>query len=988
MARCGFFTVLKVGAAAVVAVLAAVSSPGAERTSVVAAPPNDDTADFAFGGPTGFTTDLCNNGGSVSRNYLCDPTGAVWDEQGNLYITDGGNGRVLEYDSPLTTDHVPDRVFGKPDFTTGQDPSGPGLCPAPTASLLCFPGGLALDAAGNLYVVDSGNHRVLRYNAPLTTDAVADAVYGQPNFVSDTCNNGGISATTLCSPSDVAVDGAGRLFIADFSNGRVLGYLADGNTTADTVLGKPNFTTSSGNGPTASLMYDPAGVGVDSDGRLYVADYHNARVLIFEAPMSSDSIADHVIGQPDFTTASCAVLDPSTTCLVNRVTIDDAGNLFVSEWWRKAVLVYNRPLETDLVADGIIGKSNYGNFYSCNENDIISAASICHPQGVGIGPGDTLTVADGGNDRVLLYTVPTATDLVADRAIGQPDVWIGSSCNAGGISAGSLCVPYDAAVDGDGNVYISDLNNNRVLGYLSPLTTDYIADLVFGQNGSFTSSAFLPPTATTLGSPTGVAVDGVGNLYVSDALNNRILVFFDPFSTDATADHVFGQPNFTSGTANNGGISASSLWSPQGLRVDAAGNVFVVDLGNHRALAYSSPLTTDKVADRVFGQPNFTTLGCNTGGVGAATLCFPQGLAVDLTGALYVGDENNARVVRYDSALTSDSVADAVMGQPDFVSTTCNNGGVDADALCRPTGVTVDGTEVYIADRANHRVLRGTGFGTPVQVFGQLGSFTTTSFNTGGESARTLNTPRFVNTDALGRLYVADSANHRVLVFDTSADPDGDLIAMAADNCPTVYNPGQEQSDGNFSDQTPPSTQDDRTWPNSDATGDACDADGDLDNDGLTASAEAAGCSGSGPLQATSRDTDGDRFLDGAECAMGTDPNNAGSKPSLGACAASGDPDGDKIQSRVEVCHYNTDPNDNDTDDALDGLPAGPAKDGCEIASINGDRVVNAADQLLLANAITAPFYLLSMDINKDGTIASGDQLIMASLIAPPGQCP
>jgi hypothetical protein len=237
--------------------------------------------------------------------------------------------------------------------------------------------------------------------------------------------------------------------------------------------------------------------------------------------------------------------------------------------------------------------------------------------------------------------------------------------------------------------------------------------------------------------------------------------------------------------------------------------------------------------------------------------------------------------------------------------------------------------------------------------------------------------------------------SHSISLNDTSefspcpgpaVDSDGDGVPDATDNCAAVPNVGQAHSDRNFIDQTPPSTQDDRTVANSDQTGDDCDMDDD--NDGRSDSSEViGGCTG--PSDPTLRDTDGDRFLDGAECALGTDPGDAGSKPLLASCAAAGDGDGDKIQDRVEVCHYNTSGSNVDTDGDQDGSPStGLTKDGCEIVSLNNDRLVNAADQLLLASAISTPFYLVSMDVNKDGGVNAGDQLIMASLISPGGQCP
>ena len=188
-------------------------------------------------------------------------------------------------------------------------------------------------------------------------------------------------------------------------------------------------------------------------------------------------------------------------------------------------------------------------------------------------------------------------------------------------------------------------------------------------------------------------------------------------------------------------------------------------------------------------------------------------------------------------------------------------------------------------------------------------------------------------------------------------------------------------------DNSPPYavSVDDKTWANSDNIGDACDPDDD--NDGRSDADEASGAGCLSILtNATLHDTDGDRFLDGPECALGFDPTNATSKPALTACAPSGDPDGDKVQSRIEFCFYGSSPNiaETDADASVDG-----AKDGCEIASLNGDRIVSSIDQGMLAQGISGSAgYTTNVDINKDGVLSSIDQGIMASFIVPPGQCP
>ena len=132
--------------------------------------------------------------------------------------------------------------------------------------------------------------------------------------------------------------------------------------------------------------------------------------------------------------------------------------------------------------------------------------------------------------------------------------------------------------------------------------------------------------------------------------------------------------------------------------------------------------------------------------------------------------------------------------------------------------------------------------------------------------------------------------------------------------------------------------------------GDACDPDDD--NDGLADATESGvpPCvSATAPTNPLLRDTDGDRVLDGAECALGTNPASAASKPTPAQCGPVTDTDGDRLSDRVETCGYNTNRLVNDTDVDNDGFPVtGATKDGCEAASLNTDRVVNSGDQLLL----------------------------------------
>jgi hypothetical protein len=213
-------------------------------------------------------------------------------------------------------------------------------------------------------------------------------------------------------------------------------------------------------------------------------------------------------------------------------------------------------------------------------------------------------------------------------------------------------------------------------------------------------------------------------------------------------------------------------------------------------------------------------------------------------------------------------------------------------------------------------------------------------------------------------------------------DGDDDGQPDAYDNCPTDPNPAQQNADANFIDLSPPKVFDDTTNPHSDALGDACDPDDD--NDGRIDADETGGTGcGGATTDPVDADTDGDNFLDGAECALATNPLSLMSKPLEASCAAAGDTDGDGVTDRREICYYNTDPNNVNTD-------GDTCNDGREVASINGDTQVNVLDLQQVASE-SGPYTLpgspveVNFDVTKNGTI---DVLDLQQVAARGGACP
>ena len=318
-----------------------------------------------------------------------------------------------------------------------------------------------------------------------------------------------------------------------------------------------------------------------------------------------------------------------------------------------------------------------------------------------------LYVADKGNNRVLEYDLPLTTDHTADRVFGQPDFTHNIADN-GGVSATSLSSPFGVALDAQGNLYVADTTNSRVMEYDSPLTTNLSADLVFGQPdfSSASENQGSLPSANSLDFPTGLTLDAQGNLYVADHLNSRVLEYNVPLAAERTADHVFGQPDFTANTDNNGGVGPTSLSRPYGAALDPQGNLYVVDFNNNRVLEYDVPLP--------YGMPALTALSPSS------VAAFGQAFTLTVNGTGFVAGSRvrwngsdrptsylnstqlNASISGPDLAgggpfavtvftpapgggtsslinLTlyaragQDATADVVLGQPNFVSSSINN---------------------------------------------------------------------------------------------------------------------------------------------------------------------------------------------------------------------------------------------------------------------------------------------------------------------------
>jgi uncharacterized protein (TIGR03437 family) len=706
----------------------------------------------------------------------------------HLYVADTRNNRVLAWqDAPSSQMGDPATlVLGQPNSQlSGAFGIG--------AKGFNSPGGLAVDPTnGNLYVADFGNNRVLRFPAPFANPSriEPDAVYGQADLNSRNANPFGVTNNSMSQPRGLAFDAAGNLWVADSGNHRVLEFNAASlnapNPSASLVLGQKDFSSGlpdRGSGAVSASGFDtPFGLAFDAQGNLYVSDFLNTRVLKFAAPIGMDQAAAAVFGELNFTTRLVPPqASASTLAGPQGLTVDSSGNLYVAVPNDNRILMFLTSSPSGSPAKDVWGQVS---FTSTSPNPAsfpyASAATFAGVEDVKADAAGNLFVVDAGNNRVLFFAHNSKS---ATQVWGQGDF---SSNGPNQIKPGSINLPFKIVIDYSQSpfaLYVSDTNNNRVLGWkdAARFHTGDPADLVIGQPNLSTglanvdSGSLQKPSVTSLWGPRGLALDAAGNLYVADSGNNRVLRFPRPVDQSGriTADLVIGQADFVSSIS--AAVTASSLNSPAGLAIGPDGDLFVADAGNNRVLEFANGAVTGAAAIRVYGQPSFNT-GALPSSVSAQTLAAPQGITVDSSFTLYVADTSASRILIFADTAAAPSTgasALAVIGQAQF-----NTFGTGAGptGLHAPTDVATDSNgTIYIADSGNNRVL-----GFPSLLFlpltgagaaSVLGQKDMTGVNPDWNTTDGLATPEGLFSpiglwvDQRDTLYVGDAGNNRVVHF-------------------------------------------------------------------------------------------------------------------------------------------------------------------------------------------------------------------------------
>ena len=374
------------------------------------------------------------------------------------------------------------------------------------------------------------------------------------------------------------------IFAVLLIGGMVYAYFI--NEPATLVEGQSNFNNSTGSAGVSNLNA-PVGMGGDTND-LYVADAGNNRVLVFNPiPSSSGANALWALGQTSFTSGTAGTL-ASTSLKSPKAVYGDGSHVFVADSGNNRVLMYAPVTAMGQAAGTVLGQTSF-----TLNTATVSASAMDDPEAVFADGVSRLYVADTLNNRVMVFTYPLTaqTGQAAISFLGQ----VSGTASAAASAANGLNQPRGVYADGT-HLIVADSGNNRVLVYNLPVSTNQSAVAVIGQTGFGVGTAnqgLAAAANNTMSGPRGVYEDGNGELFVADTNNNRVLVFGSvPVTNNASAVSVIGQLDMASTIANQnlGGAYLNTLDLPEGVWVNNSGAppLWVSDTANSRALAYQS----------------------------------------------------------------------------------------------------------------------------------------------------------------------------------------------------------------------------------------------------------------------------------------------------------------------------------------------------------------------------------------------------------------
>jgi streptogramin lyase len=634
-----------------------------------------------FAGPGGDLT--IDGSGSAAR--FNKPQGVALDGSGNVYVADTNNHTIRK----ITPAGVVTTLAGTAGLYGSADGTG-------SAARFHNPWGVAVDGSGNAYVADTDNNTIRK----ITPAGVVTTLAGTAGSSGSTDGTG--SAARFWGPAGVAVDISGNVYVADYGNYTIRKITPAGVVT--TLAGTAGSSGSADGTGSAARFYYPQGVAVDSSGNVYVADFGNYKI--------------RKVTPAGVVTTLAGTTGPA------GVAVDGSGNVYVA--------ARNDDTIRKVTPAGVV-TTLAGSGFQGSADGTGSAALFNKPQGVALDGGGNAYVADTDNDTIRKITTAGVVTTLAGTAFS-------SGSTDGTASAAQFYGPQGVAVDGSGNVYVADTNNHTI----RKITPAGVVTTLAGTAGLLHGSADGTGSAARFFAPQGVAVDGSGNVYVADAGNATIR----KITAAGVVTTLAGTAGWY-GSADGTG-SAAQFYDPSGVAVDGNGNVYVAD-----SLANTiRKITPAGVVTTLAGTACLCTGGSADGTGTAALFSGPGGVAVDSSGNVYVADTNNHTIRK----ITPAGVVTT------FAGTAGSSGSADGTGSAAqfryPSKVAVDASgNVWVADTNNHTIRKITPAGVVTTVGGTAG-LSGSADGTGG--AALFFHPYGVAVDASGNVYVADTDNNAI----------------------------------------------------------------------------------------------------------------------------------------------------------------------------------------------------------------------------------
>ncbi|NOT61416.1 MAG: hypothetical protein HOP19_14455, partial [Acidobacteria bacterium] len=635
------------------------------------------------------------DGGPATQAAINRPYALLLDEAGNLLITEANRVRRVDIATGLIT-----TIAGGAEGGPANGDGGPA-----TQATLNNPTALAFDRAGNLFISESGASRIRKVDKAtgIITTFAGNGLQEFPGIPPD----GKPANQTALTPLSIAFDPAGNLFVAT------------GNATVRRIDAATNLvTTVAGGGtgapfdgtPALTAAIQPYGLAFDTSGQLLMG---GPNVIHRLAPLRL----------ADTTPPVLTVTAPATTPRINatapfislagKVT-DNRGVAYVS--WR------NERAFSGIASQFPAGATDW------------QIGTV--PLAVGLNNVFLTAWDNEGNSTTLKLEVTFTPARVARTNVGQsfanrPEGDLG---DGGAAFRATLNNPQALALDAQENLFIADTGHQRI----RKVTRAGVISTVAGNGERGFSGDGAPATQAALNDPSGVAIDAAGNLFIADTGNHCIR----KVAPDGTITTVAG--NGLAGLSGDGGPGRSAtLNSPTGLALDGSGNLFIADTGNHRIRKLTAVGMISTVAGSLAGFAG------DGGPATTARLAFPNGLTFDASGNLLIADTSNNRIRKVTPAGV---ISTLPLTSADF-------------PLAFPVAVAVDASgALYLANRNASQVLRAGSDNTLTLYLGGSGGFSGSEYSV-FNALYTTTTPTGLAIARNGEVFVADGSGHRVLTI-------------------------------------------------------------------------------------------------------------------------------------------------------------------------------------------------------------------------------